>query len=378
MKMPSPARTDLHKALYVPAASISLGAASQDLLRTHGLAFTSVQVDLQLSMAGTFKFTVPNTFDVGRAEFLTARGERALNLLKLGERVWIRMGYGDQSGQQYLLSGYITNIGTSFAEGSSPDLEVSGQDSLYRLTLGTHEHRFEAKSVQDAVGQVARDNGFSLRFGGTPPAGVTLDANMQSDLAFVGKLAANFSTPKAKWEFFSRVDKSGGDKLYFRPRSVGDAPVGTLKWGADLLSFRPEAGLGDQVSRVVVKGWDEVGKAEIIGEARAQVSAGGKTKTAGQIQQSFLSSEAVRTFRYPVKSKKEADERAAAELATIIVDHLKGEGETFGFPELLPDTRVKLEGLGAKFSRTYYVTKTVHTYDSSGYRTRFSIEEQDS
>jgi phage protein D len=65
-------------------------------------------------------------------------------------------------------------------------------------------------------------------------------------------------------------------------------------------------------------------------------------------------------------------------MANAISDHLRGDGETFGFPELLPDTRVKLDGLGAKFSRTYYVTKTTHTYNSSGYRTRFSIEEPDS
>jgi phage protein D len=86
----------------------------------------------------------------------------------------------------------------------------------------------------------------------------------------------------------------------------------------------------------------------------------------------------VRTLRLPVKSKKEADERAEAELAGTIADHLRGEGETFGFPELLPDTRVRLAGLGAKFSRTFYVTKTVHSYNASGYRTRFSIEEPDS
>jgi len=55
--MPSPARADLHNALYVPAATIALGAPGQDLLHVHGLAFTSVEVDLSLSMAGTFKFT---------------------------------------------------------------------------------------------------------------------------------------------------------------------------------------------------------------------------------------------------------------------------------------------------------------------------------
>jgi phage protein D len=375
--MPSPARADLQKALYVPAASVSLGAPSQDLLRTHGLAFTSVEVDLQLSVAGTFKFTIPNSFDAARAEFLTARGQPALNLLKLGTRVWIRMGYGDRAGQLLLLSGYITNVGTSFTEGSSPDLEVSGQDALYRLTLGTSEHRLENKSVQLAVAQVASDKGFSPRFKGTPPSGVTLDSDHQSDMDFLRGLAANFSTRSEKWEFFARAGEQV-DTLHFRPRSTDAAPVGTLKWGADLLSFRPEANLGNQVAKVVVRGWDEVAKAEILGEARAQGDSPGKAKTGAQIQQSFLSKEVVRTLRLPVKSKKEADERAEAEMANAISDHLRGSGETFGFPELLPDTRIKLDGLGAKFSRTFYVTKTVHTYDSSGYRTSFSIEEPDS
>lgn len=374
--MPSPARTDLHKALYVPAASIALGAPSQDLLRTHGLPFTSAEVDLQLSMAGTFKFTIPDTFDLARADFLTARGQPALNLLKLGTRVWIRMGYGDRAGQPLLLSGYITNVGTSFNEGSSPDLEVSGQDALYRLTLGTREHRLEKKSVRDAVAVVAADNGFSMRLSGSPPSEVTLDSDLQSDMDFLRQLVANFSTRKEKWEFFSRAGEFV-DTLHFRPRAMEAAPVGTLKWGADLLSFRPEANLGNQVGKVVVQGWDEVKKAKIVGEARAQ-GEGGKVKTGGQIQQSFLSREVVRTVRLPVKSKKEADERAEAEMANTIADHLRGDGETFGFPELLPDTRVKLDGLGAKFSRTFYVTKTRHTYNSSGYRTHFSVEEPDS
>jgi phage protein D len=375
--MSSPARADLRGALYVPAASVSLGTAGADLLHVHGLALTQVEVDIQLSVAGTFKFTIPNTFDIERADFLTARGQPALNLLRLGTRVWIRMGYGDRSGQKLLMTGYITSVATSFAEGASPDLEVSGQDALYRLTLGTREHRFETKSVQDAVASVAKDNGFSLRFAGTPPKDVTLDSNMQSDLDFLRKLAENFSKQKEKWEFFARAEESV-DLLHFRPRDVNGSEIGSLKWGADLLSFKPEANLGNQVSRVEVRGWDELAKKAILGEARAAGASGGTEKNGAQIQSAFLTREVVRSLRLPVKTKQEADERAEAELAKSLNDHLKGEGETFGFPELLPDTRIRLDGLGAKFSRPYYVTKTVHRYDSSGYRTRFSIEEPDS
>jgi len=369
-------RADRSDALYVPAASVCLGTSDQDLLHDHGLAVTQVEVDLQLSMAGTFKFTIPNTFHAGRQDFLTALGQPALDLLKLGTRVWIRIGYGDRKQQVLLLAGYITAVGTSFAEGASPDLEVSGQDALYRLTLGTRAHRVEKGSVQDAVAKVAKDNNFTLDFKGTPSSDVTLDSNMQSDMDFLRKVAENFSKPKEKWEFFSRA-KASADFLYFRPRSVTDPEIGTLTWGEDLLSFKPEANLGNQVSKVEVHGWNELTKEPILGVARAQRE-DPNAKTGGEIQSSFLTREVVRELRLPVRTTQEANDRAAAELAKALVDHLKGEGETFGFPELVPDTRIALDGLGAKFSRAFYVTKTVHRYDSTGYRTRFSIEEPDS
>ncbi len=369
-------RADRSDALYVPAASISLGTSGQDLLHDHGLAVTSVEVDLQLSVAGMFKFTITNSFDADRQDFLTALGQPALDLLKLGTRVWIRMGYGDRKQQALLLSGYITAVGTGFAEGASPDLEVSGQDALYRLTLGTRDHRIEKGSVEDAVTKIAKDNNFTPKFEGKPQTKKSLDSNMQSDMDFLRKLAENFSNPKEKWEFFSRAEESG-DTLYFRPRSVAKPAIGTLTWGADLLSFKPEANLGNQISLVKVHGWNELTKEAILGEARAQRQ-DPDAKTGGDIQSSFLTREVVRELRLPVRTTQEANERAAAELAKALVDHLKGEGETLGFPELLPDTRVALDGLGAKFSRAFYVTKTVHRYDSSGYRTRFSIEEPDS
>ncbi len=375
--MLSPARTDPRNQLYVPSASIELGARGQDLLHTHGLAITQVEVDLQLSVAAQFKFTVPNTFDADSGEFLTARRRPVLDLLKLGTRVWIRMGYGDRAGQKLLLSGFITSVSTGFSEGASPELEVTGQDALYQLTLGTREHRVEQKSIRDAVAKVAAENGMSLRFEGEPPSKITLDSNMQSDLDFLRKLAESFSTRDKKWDFFARASDAA-DELHFRPRSTNATEIGALKWGADLLSFKPEANLGNQVSKVEVHGWDETAKKAFIGEAtpgNTQAGSNGKAKPAAAAQRGFARRETVYKLRLPVKTQQEANDRAAAELAKIISAHVKGEGETFGFPQLLPDTRIKIEGLGAKFSRSYYVTKTVHRYDAAGYRTRFSVEE---
>src|SRR4051794_38365385 len=67
--------------LYVPAGSIELGALGRDMREALGLVFTQMEVDLQLSVAGQFRFTIPNTFDVESGEFLTPRGAPVLPLL---------------------------------------------------------------------------------------------------------------------------------------------------------------------------------------------------------------------------------------------------------------------------------------------------------
>ena len=63
-------RSKAYGDLYVPACTVALGSPDRDMLTTHGLAATSVSVDLELSMSGTFSFSIPDTFDAARSEFL--------------------------------------------------------------------------------------------------------------------------------------------------------------------------------------------------------------------------------------------------------------------------------------------------------------------
>ena len=357
--------------LYVPAFTVALGSPDRDMLDAHGLAATSVSVDLALSMSGTFSFSIANAFDPERSEFLTKNKDPVLDLLTLGKRAWIRMGYGDSKAQQLLLSGYITVVRTGFAQGGSPTLEVSGVDSTYLLTLGTQKRQFEI-TVEDMVSRIAGENGFTAKVKGTPGTKLLLGPNMQTDLAYLGQLARRFSSTDEKFEFYARAATSG-DVLHFRPRQVDSAPVGTLTWGVDLLSFNPEFSLGEQVSKVKVLGWDEVAKKEIVGLATRPPAASSGT-SGGEMQKKVFGKDAVLQLRHPVRTKQEADDRAASELAKRAQTYVGGTGETFGFPELLPDTRITLEGLGERFSKTFYVSKTVHRFDASGYRTRFTVE----
>ena len=52
---------------------------------------------------------------------------------------------------------------------------------------------------------------------------------------------------------------------------------------------------------------------------------------------------------------------------------LTAEGSTIGRPELRPGVHIAIGGLYPPFDGVYYVTQTVHTFDTSGYRTQFSL-----
>lgn len=357
---------------YVPGASICIGMDGANMRERYGMHFTQVEVDLQVSVQGTFRFTIPRAFDNERSDFSTPSGDPLMPLIKLGARVWIRMGYGDLRATTPLISGYITAVSTGFAEGGAPDIEVTGMDATFVMTLGTSEHRLENRTVQDAVQEVAQKNGLSLDFSGNAPANITLDSNLQSDLDFLRKVVEIFSKSGAKWEFFAR-SSFGRDMLVVRPRTALERPLLTLVWGGDLISFKPEINLGNQVQSVKVYGWDEVKKKEIIGTA--PTASGPKSEpSGGDILRSAFGRDAVLELRLPVKTQQEADQRAAAAFANRSNDLLKGEGETFGRPDLLPDSCIELTGIGQQFSTCYYVAKTVHRYDTTGYRTRFSVE----
>src|SRR3982750_2638113 len=105
-------RASAPTSLYVPGASIALGSADTDMRDRYGLDFTQVEVDLAISTVGAFRFTIPHAFDAEKRDFFTPRGEALMPLLKLGQSVWIKMGYGDRAHQTLLISGFINSIST--------------------------------------------------------------------------------------------------------------------------------------------------------------------------------------------------------------------------------------------------------------------------
>jgi phage protein D len=65
--------------------------------------------------------------------------------------------------------------------------------------------------------------------------------------------------------------------------------------------------------------------------------------------------------------------KAIADLRRRAREFMTAEGNTIGFAELRPGIHVHVLGLRPPFDGFYYVTKTVHSIDTKGYRTAFSV-----
>jgi len=359
--------SDTHRAFYAPRFAISI--RQSDLLGDLHVAVGQVEIDLELGAASRFTFTIPEAYSHKHHKFLTGDGDELLPLIKFGTEVGISIGYVDgQNKNKFLIQGVITEISTDFPDGGSPELSVVGYDNGFPLTIGQNSRTWSQSTDSDVAQSIASANNLGSVIDATKEKHPQIEQNQESDWAFLKKLADRNS-----YEVYIDAEK----KLHFGLPKVDSEPVVELSYGEGLLTFKPEANLAGQISKVEVYGWDRTAKKAIVGVATAGEELGLIGKSPGEFLRNLVrdpQKQPTLRLRQPVFTQAEADQRAKAALNENSKKFVTGEGESIGLPEILPDTRVTLTNLGSPFSMTYYVRKAVHKIDSGGYRTRFTLE----
>jgi len=358
--------SEKYGAFYVPAFQVLV--SGRDLTHQLAIDVTQVEVDLSLGAAGRFSFVVGGAYDLEGRAFVSGLNRQVLEVLTFGATVEIKLGYGDRSNLPVLFSGVITEISTSFPEGGTPELTVAGYDHAFTMTLGKQSRSWKNWTDTAVVVQLAAEHGLEPDIEPTLEQHAQIEQNQESDFEFMKKLA-----DRNHCEFYVTEKKA---LRFARPRD-GEGGVVTLRWGQGLLSFRPEANLAAQVSKVEVYGWDSAKKQPIVGRAGAGEESGLDPRRigAGARLRQAVGRDAVLQLRQPVFTEAEAKRRAEAVLSEHAKRFVTGEAECVGLPTLRPDCNVDIAGLGAPFSKTYYVQQTVHKIDANGYRTRLKVKE---
>jgi len=156
-------------------------------------------------------------------------------------------------------------------------------------------------------------------------------------------------------------------------RAGSRARTHAFRWGESLMSFEPTLTLSKQVSQVTVRGWDSATKQAIVVTATsADLPGGGGTSGPQEAQRSLGNRQDV-VVDAVVTSEEEARELAISLLRERAYEFITGSGEIIGLPDLRPGDNLELDGLGQRFSGTYYVKKVEHKIGGSGFTSRFEV-----
>jgi phage protein D len=356
----------VNTAFYVPDFEIIVNGTTF----SHGTTvdIISVSITETINQADSFSISVrehnpqPERFASNELIWLDNK------MFDEGNTVQIEMGY--RGNRAVTLQGKIKGMNVTFPESGAPTLAVRGLSDYDKLFHKTRRKPFDQRTDSEIAAELAQASDL----------GVDVQAT-QVKHALVSPEGATFAAillERARRLNYEVAVKDG--KLLFRRPTylVDPSPQLTLTWGQDLRSFTPTVATGKMVTQVEVRNTrtgEGGGKQALAGVASASQiqpvlgAVSGLQRSAKEF--------GTNTMLMPdqrLSSPAEAATLPRAELERRALEYVTGRGACIGNPQLRSRTVIKLQGLGKRFSGSYYVTSTTHTIDANGYRTEFEAK----
>jgi Bacteriophage probable baseplate hub protein len=385
---------------YVPRYEIKIAGASlpknvlRDVLQ---VTYTDSVKELD-----NFELTV-NNWDAEKRQFKYVGSETTDSLAKnplhqlfnpSRHDVELAMGYAKDL--TLMMKGNFTTMEPNFPSSGGPTLTLRGLNVLHKLRTKQFTYAWPPNKRESEIAkslETLTDPGEKgkKRF----PLPVEIDENALSKehpityVAQDSQYDIDFLLSRARRIgyviFIKEEEREKGHvtkprRLYFGPSDANHPGLRLvtfeLKWGISLIDFNPTFTTANQIKSVTVNGWNRSTKQPITGKASLDDTEFKLNRDLHkQLETSDVREE--RVVDEPVFTQRQADERAGAILLDRSKDLVKASGTCVGLPDLRAGQRVKIAGLGARFSGEYFVTDTTHTINDSGYITKFNGRRED-
>ncbi|MEI6067229.1 MAG: hypothetical protein WCP96_07810 [Methylococcaceae bacterium] len=308
--------------------------------------------------------------------------------------IWMGYHLGDL---RLMMKGTVTTMEPTFPASGTPTLSVRGLNVLHQLRRKQYSKTWNNTRDSDIALNIATLIDKDLAKAPTKrfplPVVINETAKAKEDLLpyvaqktqydidflLIRALRLGYVVVVREGDPASKNPDERDQHLYFGPsdgRIPGQRDVTfRLKWGLSLIDFKPTLTTANQVRSVTVKGWDRNKKKEIT----AKVSLDDKDLNINRDLQNLLKNSDPReeiVVDKPVFSEKEAKSVALAILKDRQKEMVKASGTCVGLPDLRAGRKIVIEGLGSRFSGTYFVTDTTHTINDSGYITKFNARRE--
>jgi phage protein D len=307
-----------------------------------------------------------------------------------GAEAEIWMGYAGNL--RLMMSGQITTLEPNFPGAGAPTLAVRGLNVLHQLRRKQYTDFWPKDGKRDVRdSDIALDIGYKVD-GGKKRFPLPIRINEEArnaeplehyvmqkneyDIVFLLTRARRHGYVVFVEEFEEKGQKQ--KRLYFGP-SEGNTPgerdiTYVLEWGKSLVQFKPTLTTANQIGSVTVRGWNRRTKKPI--EKTVKRSQIGLNTDLGDIEQAFNQREEIVTDK-PVYDDRQAEALARDLLRNQLRNIIKANSTTVGLPDLRAGRKVFIDGLGDRFSGTYFVTDTSHAIGDSGYQTSFNARREE-
>jgi phage protein D len=343
---------------YVPAFEVEING--RRLEAEVSKVISNITIEQEVNKTNNFRFVVQDEFMEGEFRWL------GHDLFKFGNDVAIKLGY--VGNMHKMVVGQIQNITANFFSGVAPTFTVEGVDSAYKFLMEKSEPRtFRDKKDSEIVKEIAKDVHLNAVVDDTELVRpIKRKKGGESYFRFINELASSNDG--------FEISLSERDLFFVKAKEDKEA-VMSLRWGHELINFRPSLNTSQAITEVIVRSWDREGKRTIEGRAVAGEEGGqeGERQVSSQIAREIYGDVVRVVTERPVRSVDEARREALGVLRRTSNNLIKGSGETIGIPDIKPGVCIELEDLGNWFKGKYYVEKVSHKIDTSGYRTTFDV-----
>jgi phage protein D len=277
----------------------------------------------------------------------------------IGKQLEVRLGARDKLAPERLFKGQVLTLEPEFGAGGC-SVTVRAYDRSHVLNRARKARSFQNQTASDIVAKIVKEAGLDPQ---CDPSGEPHDYVQQvneTDWDFIWRLAERIG-----FEFV--VDDTTA--RFRKPTAQGDIE---LEWPDTLRSFRPRVTAVQQVQEVTLLAHDPKTKKaiEVTASRPNQIAQIGVDREA--VAGAFDAA-AVHVATEPVKSKAEGDALAQALLDKLANGYIAAEGIAHGNPKIKAGTKVKVSGVGQKFSGTYRVATSTHVMRGGGaYETHFA------
>jgi phage protein D len=348
------------------AAGPSASAVPAFALRVGGLPLPPPALGDVVAVSATQDVELPGMFTIRLLDWDQDRLRTTWSdstLFDPGTAVEVALGY--VGALTTVLTGEVTGLELEIEGDEPPAVVVRGYDRRHRLLRGQLTRSFVGVSDSDMARRIGAERGLAVRAVQSPVRYAHVLQHNQTDLEFLAQRAARIGYEVAL------DDRT----LLFRPRRAPGVPTGVLRRDVDLLSFFPRLTTMGQTSGVAVQGRNPGRPGE---QVRAVAGTDDPSAKGSPASAALPGVGAVdignRTLLRPVADRAEAKALADALAESTTRWQITGTGTCIGRPDVRAGARVRIEGLGSRFSGTYLVTAATHSYAPGiGYRTTFQV-----